>query len=148
MDIFKNSTDEELVVLFRGGEERAFDELYGRYSTRLVRVVYFYVNDREAVFDIIHDVFMRVVRHLSGYDESLPFSAWIYQIAINCSRNHLRTVRKTAHVLEKERLRIVLKDNEGFPSPEQEFISNEEIREFNEAVDQLKGKFRDRKSVV
>lgn len=143
MNIFENSTDEELVLLFRGGEERAFDELYNRYSKRLLRLVYFYTGDHEAAYDIIHDVFLRVVRHISGFDVSLSFSAWIHRIAINCSRNYLRSTARSRQIVEKEKLRIIADNREGSPSPEEQFISDEEIREFNRAVDNLKGGFRD-----
>lgn len=143
MDNLKNSTDEELVVLFRGGDERAFDELYTRYAPRLLRLVYLQVGDRDAAYDIVHDVFLRVVRHIGGFDISQPFSPWIYKIAVNCSRNYRRSLLRTGRIMEKEKFRLVSGERNCSPSPEEELISGEDVREFNLAVDSLGRRFRE-----
>jgi len=36
-------SDEELVSLYKSGNERAFTELYSRYEQKLKRVIYYYI---------------------------------------------------------------------------------------------------------
>jgi len=143
MDILKNSTDEELVVLFRGGEERAFDELYTRYASRLLRLVFVQVGDRDGAYDVVHDVFLRVIRHIGKFDVSQTFSPWIFKIAINCSHNYRESLLRSGRIEEREKFRLVAEDREGYPSAEEEFISAEDVREFNLAVDTLGSRFRE-----
>jgi RNA polymerase sigma-70 factor, ECF subfamily len=45
--------------------------------------------------EIAQEVFLRVFRHLSGYDSSRPFESWLYRIAMNCTWDFL--ARRPAH---------------------------------------------------
>ena len=70
------------------------------------------------------------------------FSSWIYQIAVNCSKNYLNRNRKNDKLIEKEKYR--LRQSKGISdSPEVEVISDFDVSEFNNAVNSLQEKFRD-----
>jgi RNA polymerase sigma-70 factor (ECF subfamily) len=82
--------DGDVVAAFLGGEERAFREIVNRYQTRLLNFVYRTTGDREKAEDIVQDVFVRVYRHLHGFDPARKFSTWVYTIAANLAKNELR----------------------------------------------------------
>jgi RNA polymerase sigma-70 factor (ECF subfamily) len=82
--------DGDVVVAFLSGEERAFREIVNRYQTRLVNFVYRTIGDREKAEDLVQDVFIRVDRHLHGFDRTKRFATWIYTIAANLAKNELR----------------------------------------------------------
>lgn len=82
--------DGEVVVAFLSGEERAFRELVNRYQTRLLNFLYRTIGDREKAEDLVQDVFIRVYRHLHGFDRTRKFSTWIYAIAANLAKNEMR----------------------------------------------------------
>ena len=90
----KSVSDEDVVRLFKDGDESAFDELYCRYSERLKRLIFYYVGDSDEADDVFHDVFLRVFKHVGSYRDDKPFSSWIYQIAVNCSKNHRKKIIK------------------------------------------------------
>ena len=142
MDVLKQSTDEELVALYREGNERAFDELYGRYVPKLKRLMYHYISDPDEINDIFHEVFIRVVKHMNTFNISMTFSSWIYQIAVNCCKNHIGKSTKDNQLLEKEKYRISQSES-TMPSPEEVLLTKNDIQAFNEAVGQLKDKFKD-----
>jgi RNA polymerase sigma-70 factor (ECF subfamily) len=82
--------DGDVVAAFLSGEERAFREIVTRYQTRLLNFVYRTIGDREKAEDLVQDVFLRVYRHLHGFDPTRKFSTWIYTIAANLAKNELR----------------------------------------------------------
>ncbi|MBN2158638.1 MAG: sigma-70 family RNA polymerase sigma factor [Spirochaetes bacterium] len=138
---FKRFTDEELVESYRDGNEQAFTELYVRYERKLKRLIYYYIPDAEEASDVFHDAIMRVFRHLGSFDTGKSFSSWIYQIAINCSKNYLGKTARDIRMIEEERFRLSRVDG-GKESPEEIYISESDMAEFNRSVSLLKEKFR------
>jgi RNA polymerase sigma-70 factor (ECF subfamily) len=138
---FKQFTDEELVESYRGGNEQAFTELYVRYERKLKRLIYYYIPDAEEASDVFHDAIMRVFRHLGSFDTGKSFSSWIYQIAINCSKNYLGRIMRDGRLIEEERFRLS-RGYAGSGSPEDIFISESDMAEFNSSINLLKEKFR------
>ncbi|HOO73058.1 MAG TPA: RNA polymerase sigma factor [Spirochaetota bacterium] len=116
--------------------------LYSRYAPKLKRVIYYYINDYEEVEDVFHDVTLRVIRHIESFNIKMAFSSWVYQIAINCSKNYIKRNKKSETLIEREKFRL-LDSEEKSPSPEETFINESDMKEFNRAVDHLDDKFRD-----
>jgi len=91
--------DGEVVAAFLAGEEWAFREIVSRYQTRLLNFVYRTTGDREKAEDLVQEVFLRVYRHLHGFDPTRKFSTWIYTIAANLAKNELRNRSRDPLVL-------------------------------------------------
>jgi RNA polymerase sigma-70 factor (ECF subfamily) len=138
----ENLSDEELVELFRDGNEDAFTALYRRFEDRLKRLIYYYIPDADEVNDVFHDVLMRVVKHMGSFNVKKTFSSWIYQIAINCSKNHINRRRRDTTLIEKEKFRLKEEPRRN-GNPENQLISKLDMQEFNRAVENLKEKQRD-----
>lgn len=83
--------DSEVVQRFLDGDDRAFTELVRRYETQLLGFVVRTIGDRGRAEDLVQETFVRVFRHLHKFDQSRKFSAWIYTIARNLTRNELRS---------------------------------------------------------
>jgi RNA polymerase sigma-70 factor, ECF subfamily len=83
--------DEELMVFIRQGKVAAFDELYARYSRRLmvyfVRMMGF---NRSLAEDALQDVFLKIVEKPNAFDPARPFKTWIFSVASNACKNHYR----------------------------------------------------------
>lgn len=136
----KTLCDEDIVKLYREGTGEAFDELYSRYAVKLKRLIYHYLSDTEDADDVFHEVFFRVFRHLDTYRDDRPFASWIYQIAVNCSKNYRRKNVRNDIIVEKEK-KTFRNDDEKF-SPEKMMIRKTELNEFYRAVDDLKSNFK------
>ena len=91
--------DGDVVSVFLGGEERAFEELVDRYQGRLLNFVYRTISDRDRAEDLVQEVFIRVYRHIGRFDRSKKFSTWIYTIASNLAKNELRNRSRNPLVL-------------------------------------------------
>ena len=94
-------TDEELALLYVGGNNRAFDELLTRNQSKLFTYIMFVVRDRELANDIFQDTFVRVISKLQEgkYTDSGKFSYWLTRIAHNVIMDWYRQ-QKNEHIVE------------------------------------------------
>ncbi len=83
--------DEELIIRLQGGEVRALEEIYQRYSPPLLRYFYRMLWQNKArAQDALHDVFMKIIENPSRVDPQRAFSTWIYSVAHNHCKNEYR----------------------------------------------------------
>ncbi|HYG15917.1 MAG TPA: sigma-70 family RNA polymerase sigma factor [Bacteroidia bacterium] len=62
----------------------AFEPLYKKYFEPVYRFVYQRLDDMDTAKDITQQVFINAMVNLSKYEyRGLPFSSWLYRIAIN-----------------------------------------------------------------
>jgi RNA polymerase sigma-70 factor, ECF subfamily len=91
-------TDEELVEAVLGGDPSAFDVLVERWDRKLRRAIYRVVGSEEEARDLSQEAFLKAFRGLGGFKREARFSSWLYQIALNLSRDRLRRSRGRVHV--------------------------------------------------
>lgn len=87
----ENLSDTELALLAQEGDAAAFEEIYDRHAPGVARSLASYAGpDRDILDDLTQDVFFRVIDGLKSYAPSRPFAHWLYTIALNVGRNHVR----------------------------------------------------------
>lgn len=101
MDKLSTMTDEELAMLYIGGDNRAFDLLLSRNQSRLLSYILFVVRDHDRAEDIFQETFVKVITklHQGKYVTSGKFSAWIMRIAHNVIMDWYRD-SKTQNIIE------------------------------------------------
>jgi len=83
--------DQELMLHLQQGEASAFDELYSRYSKRLLGYFIRMLNfDKDKAQDSLHDVFLKIIEKPEMFDRSRSFKSWIFTIAYNTCKNHYK----------------------------------------------------------
>jgi len=88
---YSEFSDEYLIQLQVNGDSAAFNELYKRYSDRLL--YYFYRmlgNSHEKAQDFLQDIFIKLMGKSSTFDPSRKFTTWIFSIAHNMCKNEYR----------------------------------------------------------
>jgi len=85
--------DEELIRAFQDGNNRAYDELVGRYRRPLFNFLCRIVNDAATAEDLLQETFVRLWLNRHSYREIAKFSTWIYTIAGNLAKTELRRLR-------------------------------------------------------
>jgi len=112
-DVKQSTDDFKQVRAFQAGDERAFEELVRRYQRQVANIVYLTLGNRDAVEDLVQEVFIRVYRSLKKFEFDASFYSWLYRITVNLCIDEIRRrrIRKTFslqffsedHVEEKER---------------------------------------------
>ncbi|MGH7162595.1 MAG: RNA polymerase sigma factor, partial [Planctomycetota bacterium] len=78
-----DSADQELMARLQGGELKAFELLYARYSAPLLNFFHQMCFDRAASEDYVQETFLRVWRARGSYRPIGRVSTWLFQIAKN-----------------------------------------------------------------
>jgi RNA polymerase sigma-70 factor, ECF subfamily len=87
-------TDEDLVVAFQSGDIPAFDQLVRRWDRKIQGVIYRLVGNHDEARDLSQEAFLKAYRALGTFKQEARFSSWLYQIAINATRDRLRRRRR------------------------------------------------------
>ena len=84
-------SDEDVMERCALGSEAAFRALVQRYRTRIMNLVTRFISDRDRAEEISQEVFLRVFRNRERYRKSGKFSTWIFTIAVNLTKNEIRS---------------------------------------------------------
>lgn len=88
-------SDEELVVLYSEGNNKAFDILLTRYKNRIYSYIFYTVKDNDLTEDIFQETFVKVITTIKQgrYIKAGKFSSWVTRIAHNLIIDHYRQER-------------------------------------------------------
>jgi len=79
-----------LMQRLQAGEDLALNELMGRWEKPLIAFIFRFIGNQEEAVDIAQETFVRVYTHKRSFDGRGKFSSWLFSIASNLCRNHLR----------------------------------------------------------
>jgi RNA polymerase sigma-70 factor (ECF subfamily) len=133
-------SDDELMLLARGGVERAFDTLVRRHQRRVLRIAAKYMGCTATATDIAQNTFLELYRALPRYRAQGKFSSYLYRSVLNqCRMTHRASQRRA------ERMRELA---ETAPAEVQgrsveAILGRERRRDVEEALGALSGKLRD-----
>jgi RNA polymerase sigma-70 factor, ECF subfamily len=85
--------DADLIKEFRKGNTEAFSELVNKYSRPLTMTILRIIRDAEEAKDISQMVFLKAYEGLPRFVMASSFKTWLYSIALNTARDHLRKRR-------------------------------------------------------
>ncbi|MCQ2231198.1 MAG: sigma-70 family RNA polymerase sigma factor [Paludibacteraceae bacterium] len=99
----KSMTDEELVQLYEGGVNEAFDALLLRHKDKVFSNIFLSVRDRDIANDIFQETFIKVICTIKQgkYTEKGKFSAWVMRIAHNLIIDQFR-VEKSENTVSND----------------------------------------------
>ena len=137
-------SDEQLMLLFQGGNENAYIELVNRYKDKLINFIFNYLGDIESAEDVVQETMIKLYQKKHYYKEIAKFSTWLYTIAKNLANTELRKrkQRKTTLLSQfsKDDKTYDLPSND--PEPGQEIQTDIVNKIIRDAVDQLSEKFK------
>jgi RNA polymerase sigma-70 factor, ECF subfamily len=87
------TSDVQLMLDVKAGDEASFELLLRRYRTPLVNFLYRIVRDAATAEDLAQEVFLRVYRARKQYSPSAKFTTWLFRIATNLALNSIRDNR-------------------------------------------------------
>ncbi|MBI3219227.1 MAG: sigma-70 family RNA polymerase sigma factor [Bacteroidetes bacterium] len=97
-DIKRSQTDPE-----------AFKPLYEKYFKKIFLFVFRRVGEKEIARDITQQVFLKALNSIRKFQlRGLPFSAWLFRIAINECNDYFRKTKKERLVTIDEQITEVL----------------------------------------
>ena len=101
MKEFEGMSNEELALLYVGGNNKAFDELLERTQSKLFAYIKFVVRNDDVANDIFQETFVKVITRLQEgrYTDTGKFTFWLTRIAHNAIMDWYRA-QKSAHIVD------------------------------------------------
>lgn len=82
--------DEKIFERYRKGDDLALRTLIERHQDELLRFLYRLTGDRAAAEDVFQEAFLQVHVSMDSFDTTRKFRPWLFTIAANKARDHLR----------------------------------------------------------
>src|SRR5215470_16202966 len=145
------TSDVQLMLDVKAGDEASFDLLLRRYRTPLVNFLYRMVRDSATAEDLAQEVFLRVYRARKQYVPSAKFTTWLFRIATNLALNSVRDNRyKKLEVSIDAPVTVDAEDGderpldvpEKHPNIEQHLVEDARRKMIRHAIDKLPEKQR------
>ena len=77
--------------------QRDFELVVATFERPLVQFLFRFVLDHGTALDLAQETFVKAFENLSRYDNTRAFSTWLFAIASNLAKDHVRkTTRRTA----------------------------------------------------
>ena len=126
-------------------DDSVFNRLYEQYHNDVFRFLIYLMRDRDQAEDLMHEVYVRVLRAYSGFEGKSSEKTWLFSIAKNVAIDHYRknSVRRK-HSFDKfdwEKSELVASEI----LPDSLVVLNEEMKELLNVLDTCTG---DQKMVI
>jgi len=86
-------TDHELMTAVARGDLASMSDIYERRHRSLFRFFFRLTGRQTAAEDLVHEVFLRMIRYRHTYQSGDGFEAWMYRIARNAFADQLKKHR-------------------------------------------------------
>lgn len=142
-----DSSEEDLIHRAQEGNRKAFGLLVDRYYEMVYAVVYGVLHHHEAARDVTQEVFLKVFREISKFEQKSKFKTWLYRIAVNRAidqqrreRYEISLERSQEEEGEEEKPPLEMPDKAAGP---RELASQEEMKaEMEKALRELSADHR------
>jgi RNA polymerase sigma-70 factor (ECF subfamily) len=94
------------------GDQDSFRVLVEKHSRAIFRLAFRMTGNEHDAEDIVQDTFLRAYRALHKFEARASFGTWLHRVAINCTLDHLRRVRRRE---EELCLEVIPREEESEP---------------------------------
>jgi RNA polymerase sigma-70 factor (ECF subfamily) len=133
--------DAELMLRLKSGEDSILNELMTRWQQPLVAFIYRYIRHETDALDLAQETFVRVYETRHRYTVQAKFSTWLFSIAANLCRNHLRWRQRRREPVPESRdtedAELAERVQSLDDAPDQAAMRSESISLIKVAIDKL-----------
>lgn len=123
------SSDDELVEKLKEGSTAAFDLLYERYATSLLRHLICLMSNHQEAEDMLHESMMLMISKINFYqprsDLKNSFKSWLFRLSTNRAIDEIRKRKKHPEAIEEA---SSVEVEEMYESKEKEVIISEMLQ--------------------
>jgi RNA polymerase sigma-70 factor (ECF subfamily) len=131
----------KLLQRIAAGDKAAFSAIVKEYGQRVARFVFRMVGHEEDAHDITQEVFTKVWRSIASLDDLTRFESWLWRIAANTARDHLRRRRNQHEVPMSSLTNPEDEENPGYDIEDSSTTSVLDTMVENEKAGQEAGRF-------
>lgn len=98
--VTQERTDEELMTLYSGGDYSAFEALYQRHRSPLMRYLLRQLHNQAIAEELFQEIWVKVINARERYQASALFRTYLYHIAHNVLIDHYRKSKPDAKIFD------------------------------------------------
>ena len=136
--------DRDLIVPRLPADDAAFEELIRRHESRVYRLLYRMMGNKEDAEDLTQETFLSLHRHGHRFRAEARFSTFVYRVAANAALNRRRSLGRGRARIDKLKTRQAAGDD--LPSsprnPEDATLGNELSGQVRDALETLSPSLR------
>jgi RNA polymerase sigma-70 factor, ECF subfamily len=118
--------EQDVIARVHRGERAAFAVLVDAYAKPIFNLAFRMTGSRQDADDLAQETFLKAYRKLKQFDPEKKFFTWIYTIALNIIRNHLKSSpERTARMAATA---ITSSDPVDPANPEELFLDREKAQ--------------------
>ena len=131
--------DQQLIVEYLNGNEKAFEELLSRHKDKIYTSIYLFVKDHSLAEDIFQEVFIKIIDTLrkGKYNHEGKFLQWALRISYNMCVDYFRRTRRRPKVSPTETFDIFDVLQNPDLNAEQSIIKSQTHQKIRNLVDML-----------
>ncbi len=140
-----DAEDLEVIRAVLAGDEDAFRRLVDRYGAPIFNLAYRMTGNAADAEELAQDAFLQAYGRLADFRVGSRFHPWLYTIALNLCRNHLRRRALVSWVpfQSSRREGQEIDPAERGAGPEEALLERESEERLQKAVDALPVKYRE-----
>jgi RNA polymerase sigma-70 factor (ECF subfamily) len=93
-EIQDQDQDRDAMSRLAAGQDLALNEIMERWKSRLIAFLYRLTGNEASSLELAEETFVRVYQNRTKFRPDANFSSWLFGIAANLGRNHLRWQRR------------------------------------------------------
>jgi RNA polymerase sigma-70 factor, ECF subfamily len=132
--MFTDFTDSELMEILKNGDDLAFNEIIRRWQKKIISYLLRMVGNHTIATDLAQEVFVKLYQSHQRYRLSNSFHSYLFTIAANLVRNHLRWKSRHSEVTDNKEINNL---SEPSKNPEEILEANEIIQKIQFALNDL-----------
>lgn len=103
--------DIQLVESYKNGNKSSLETLYLKYKKKILRIIWYYVNNIEDAEDILQSLFLKLIDKIGKYKvyNNIQFRTWLFRVAINTAKDHLKMKKPVLNIEKISEIRDVKK---------------------------------------
>lgn len=100
--LLKTCNDQELIIAYTQGNQKAFETLLFRHKNKIFRLIYLKVKDEAVAEDLFQETFIKIINtiQLGNYNDEGKFLPWAMRIAHNLVIDYFRKNNKVKFLRE------------------------------------------------
>ena len=138
MNIDQQSGETDIIRQCLDGEANSYSVLVDRYKKMVYNVAYRMLGDGDIANDIAQESFIAAYGGLKTFKQDAKFSSWLYSIALNKCRDHMRLTKENIPIDDISDIR----PGSGI-SPEQAAADHQSNDLLQQALNALPAEYRE-----
>ena len=91
-------SEKELLLKAKEGDDNAFEEIVKLYQQKICSTIYYMVKNENIVEDLAQEVFIKIYKNISKFNEESSLYTWIYRITMNTCIDQIKKEKKITYI--------------------------------------------------